>query len=102
MTDDEKRQQKASLLLEYQETEDELRHLYERSHVISSALDALLRVIRPDLGVLTPQSLSDLKALQNVRQALDLDAMLGLAGEIRRTKHKLKELQARKEALGLR
>lgn len=113
MTDDQKRLDKAALLLEYQEAEDEVGHLFERSHKITGALDELLRTIRPDLSVLIDEAHAhyDQKTIsemwgygkvEQMRKALDIDAMLNLADEIRKAKWKLAGLKQRKQALGLR
>ena len=111
MTDDEKRQQKAALLLEYQETEDDLRHLHERSHRITETMTELLRTIQPNLGAIIddrhahydrPTKHWDHGKIDRAREALNIDGILDLANEIRKTESKLEQLKSRKQSLGLR
>lgn len=110
MTDQEKRRQKADLLLEYQEAEEELAHLKEKAARLGHALDEITKWVKsfadplPDTPVaatLRPEfkiALGD----NTWREAMNLDAAVKLQDEMKDVRHKLQTLKRRKESLGLK
>jgi hypothetical protein len=114
MTEDEKRQQKAMLLLEYQEAQEHLAHLQEKAKRISNNILAVSkwmdncsqgyssaagedRVYITDIGG-TVNILTD----PNVAKAMDFDAAKSLALELDEARRRLQELSERKTSLGLK
>lgn len=92
MTDEEKRQQKALLLLEYQEATDHLANLEEKARRIAEKFAALGKWLDKftyrDLGDKRPELI-----------APDLDA---LVAEINQARARVKDLEGRKTSLGLK
>ena len=102
MTEDEKRRQKADLLLEYREAEENLLHLRQRAHQMArpfASVAAWLKHIgtidkKPDYG--------DVPTLtESIRGQLDLDAVIALTKEIKLAENLFDELQRRKTAFNL-
>lgn len=112
MTDDEKRRQKADLLLEYLETEQHLGHLQEKARQISYRLAAVSEWLAhaADKGSGTPETFwsekmhteVDIAQDAQVRDAMNFPAALVLVTEIRGVQNKLSHLKERKASLGLR
>ena len=111
MTEEEKRQQKATLLLECQEAEDHLAQLKEKARRKAQSFQtwhSWLKFVSGDGAAM--QYGEDLSKfgdvvqprLANYRKQLDLDDALALAGEIEQASKLLAELRIRKEKLGLR
>jgi hypothetical protein len=112
MTEDEKRQQKAMLLLEYQEAEQNLAHLQEKAHLISRSLSSVSQWLakshdrtwnfNPSEPIYTTGE--TVKILEDPRfaVAMDFPAMKALALEIKASMDNLRSLRQRKEALGLK
>lgn len=109
MTDNEKRQQKAMLLLEYQEAEENLAHLKEKAGVLSKSIDEISTWLsRAHIEIRTNEQ-GDQKRDANIRaniaqyrQALNLDAAVALMDEIKEAERELDSLAERKKALGLK
>lgn len=107
MTDDEKRSQKAELLLKAQETEDDLRHLREKAKSTAAKI-AEVRQWLDGVGDASSEREQRSRSAQirgnvdHYKRALDLDEAIKLADEIRDTERKLQELANRKAELGLR
>jgi hypothetical protein len=111
MTDEEKRQQKANLLLEYQEAEDHLAQLREKAHRKAQSFQTLhywLKFVSGDSTAMHyGEDLSKVgdviqARLADYRKQLDLDDVLALAAEIEQASKVLSELKIRKDKLGLR
>jgi 2-phosphoglycerate kinase len=108
MTQDEKRQQKMELLLQYQEAEDDLAHLRERAKQISERLGKITAWLhdyyefhnRPmqEINQRNYQIVND----PQYRNATNFNEMIELVEQIRVAQGKLAELAKRKESLGLR
>ena len=107
MTEPEKRQQKMELLLEYQETEDELAHLKERAKKLSERIREVSDWLS-DWGsydkstAQTERRHFQITTDPQFRTALSFDELGQLTDNIRSTQAKLAELQRRKQPLGLR
>src|SRR6266849_5476530 len=117
MTGDEKRQQKATLLLEYQEAEEELAHLSEKASAWAARLKEIVLCIEhtkpkasscgvPEVEArLKVQNADRLKRIAselNYRQSMNLDAVLEFIEGMQVAQIKLEELLQRKQVLGLR
>src|SRR5258708_39663377 len=111
MTDEDKRQQKAMLLLEYQETQDTLAHLREKAGRMSAPFSQIgiwlehAQITQGD----SPREAKDRERNSEIRdnadkycKELDFDAALTLMNEIRDIARKLQELAQRKADLGLK
>lgn len=107
MTDDEKRQQKAMLLLEYQEAEGNLAHLREKA----SRMQEPFRDIASWLNSATLEfrKTEDFQLNANVRsnaeayrKAMNFDSAVSLMDEIQKAEKTVEELARRKSALGLK
>jgi hypothetical protein len=107
MTEEEKRQQKAMLLLEFQEAEDTLAHLQEKAvrmkepiAEVEHWLNACNRGYRQAHDFDRDRRIrSDPQAY---RDALNFDAALALMDEIAKTEKLIEELSQRKKALGVK
>lgn len=110
MTDQEKRQQKAMLLLECQEAEEELAHLEERA----KSLTSIFRELAEWIGRLPfPSSETSTSYGERVlggvdlndskyREAMNFDALNSLVVEINKARIKVRNLKHRKDSLGLK
>jgi len=109
MTEDEKRQQKGLLLLEYQEAQQNLAHLKEKAYRKVEALDEVRKWIRSVQSVSTNYSPDELTRNNNIRTNLDtfrnamnFDDVLLLMDEIKKANQLLETLEKRKADLGLK
>ena len=111
MTENQKREQKAALLLEYQEAADELANLRERAGRLSGYIgDVEAWVNRAQLLLGNrPYDEKDLSLdakiranSERYRSALNFDDALDLMDEIVAAKKQLNELAERKSELGLK
>jgi hypothetical protein len=114
MTEDEKRQQKAMLLLEHQEAEQHLAHLQAKAATVSARIQGvaewLTRASRPggmdSLGseVYVSQISTRVDVLKDpqVAIAMDLNAAKKLIVEIKEARARVTELSERKQSLGLK
>lgn len=110
MTQDEKRQQKALLLLEHQEAGEELAHLRERAGRLSTQFTEVGQWLSSGkLGFtgVYGQERRTLDAsirsnLASYRDATSFDDALKVMDEIVEAERKLDDLAKRKEALGLK
>lgn len=110
MTEEEKRQQKAMLLLDYQEAENNLAHLREKAGRVAKPYD--------DVGTWLGRASSftypgyreeDAKRNANIRvnleayrKSLNFDEALALMDEIKKAEELLAQLARRKAELGLK
>jgi hypothetical protein len=114
MTDDEKRQQKAMLLLECQEAEEELAHLSEKARKVIDKLRVLTSFVeaaRPgemkhatyaDKSLAIREKLkSQIIGNPGFREGLSFDLLLALVAELDQASEKLAELHRQKKSLGL-
>ncbi|PYX52883.1 MAG: hypothetical protein DMG76_27815 [Acidobacteria bacterium] len=112
MTEDEKRQQKAMLLLEHQEAEENLAHLEEKAKRVSQRIMAVAEWLErasqrgSDLNrdkIWIPK-LGDVNFLADPEfgMAMDFEAAKTLFQEVRDAKDKFGELTKRKQSLGLK
>jgi hypothetical protein len=114
MTDDEKRQQRAMLLLECQEAEEELAHLSEKARKVTEKLRVLISFVesaRPgemkhvtyaDKALVVKEKLhSQVVGNPGFREGLSFDLLLALVGELDQATEKLTELRRQKQSLGL-
>ncbi len=110
MTDDEKRQQKAMLLLEHQEAEENLAQLREKAGRISAPFAKVgkwleysqmnyLGGYEREKAQINGEIRSNLDAY---RQAMNFDETLSLMDEIVAAERKLRDPSQRKQALGLK
>ena len=112
MTEDEKRNQKAMLLLEYQEAEEDFAHLAEKAGLVASDMNRLSGVIgfarnHPDLSPSNSERArferdEINKAPDRYRASVNFDSAIALLKELDEAKQKLRSLRERKAALGLR
>lgn len=109
MTEDEKRQQKGLLLLEYQEAQQNLAHLKEKAYRKVEALDEVRKWIRSVQNVSTNYSPDELTRNNNIRtnldtfrKAMNFDDVLLLMDEIKKANQLLETLEKRKADLGLK
>lgn len=113
MTEDEKRQQKGMLLLEYQEAEDNLAHLEEKAKRVSKNISAVSKWLEDRTRGYTPAGGGDDKVyvdnryidIQNnpeIVNAMDFEAAKSLALEIKEARRKVQELAERKKSLGVK
>jgi hypothetical protein len=109
MTDVEKRRQKADLLLEYQEAEQELAHLKEKARAIRMGLNEIsgwLQKIteQPESVKYVSHGKGEMRDINDpiYSEAMNHDAILQLAQSIKTANEKLSELKTRKEGLGLK
>jgi hypothetical protein len=109
MTEDEKRQQKGLLLLEYQEAQQNLAHLKEKAYRKVEALDEVRKWMRSVQNVSTNYSPDELTRnndirtnLDTFRKAMNFDDVLLLMDEIKKANQLLETLEKRKADLGLK
>jgi hypothetical protein len=110
MTEDEKRQQKAMLLLEHQEAIEELKHLQEKAkrsaENIKTVADWVARCASPFTGVDYDKTTATLDAnvrtnLAQYREKLDMNALLKEVDDLKKAEGKVQDLASRKASLGL-
>ena len=110
MTEDEKRQQRTRLLLQYEDARLELEHLRTKAWNLSEDIGEIshwLREVRElQVTVLQRQREQERdeniqKNLSHYRPAFDFDALLALREDLRRANAKLRELAELKKNLGL-
>jgi hypothetical protein len=106
MTTDEKRRQKADLLLEHQEAEENLAHLQEKLAKIAQSLSHVARWLGklddPVFDGSFPEDFSIIATAPRYREAMDMDAILRLKQEIAAAEQRITNLARRKNALGLK
>ncbi|GAC1436665.1 MAG: hypothetical protein NVS1B11_36040 [Terriglobales bacterium] len=110
MTENEKRQQKGELLLDYQEAENTLAHLREKGTTIAGRISTVAKwvesVSRSYESVRTSDQKysTDVEVLNDpqLKIAMDFDAAAKVVQQIREAKTKVDELAQRKQSLGLR
>jgi hypothetical protein len=115
VTEDEKRRQKADLLLEYEETEQHLAHLKEKAIRTGQNVEAvsrwLLNAGEPYSDKISERfyitsgggsALVDVLTDPQVALAMDFNAAAKLVEEIRAGHRKIQELKQRKASLGLK
>lgn len=113
MTEDEKRRQKADLLLEYEEAEQSVAHLREKATRIATRIEAVSRWLLNAAGnndtfsdrvyVSTAGSeLFEVPTNAQIPPAMDFSEAVKLVNEIRAGIRRVQELKQRKAALGLR
>jgi hypothetical protein len=115
MTDDEKREIKGRLLLEFQDAEDELAHLSEKARNEASNLRVLASFLdgaRPPDTQTGPYVEKGLEyhatRLATIRRncgygdSLSFDVLLQLANELQRAEQRVRTLKKQKVELGLR
>ena len=107
MTEDEKRQQRAMVLLEHEETRVELEYLRAKAWNLSQEIGEIshwLEDAREMHGIEQRQRERDDKINKNLsryRDAFQFDAIVALREELRNTVAKLDEIAKQKKALGL-
>jgi hypothetical protein len=111
MTEEEKRQQKAMLLLEYQEAEENVAHLREKVSRLSKPFTEIATwlehaaVIESAPGNFRINSERDARIRTNhdaYRQSLNFDAALAVLDELNEAQKTLARLAKRKSELGLK
>jgi hypothetical protein len=116
MTEDEKRQQKAMLLLECQEAEQHLAHLQEKAKRISQNILAVSKWIEnrskgynaagsgeeDKVYVTEIGRYVNIFADPEIAKAMDFEAANSLAIELNEARRRVRELSERKKALGLK
>jgi hypothetical protein len=110
MTEDEKRQQKAMLLLEYQEAEENLAHLREKAGKLYISIQEIAtwvqKTARPNsIGghYEDAERAKRIEAnLEQYRAAMDFDGVLSTVRAISESSLRLTDLAERKKALGLK
>jgi hypothetical protein len=107
MTEDEKRNQKAMLLLEYQEAEQELAHLKTKASKLVENIDRVrewlnnaARGNRDDKARFADANIR--ATFQSYSEALQAESLLCLVDEINKVKSKVDQLAAQKTSLGLK
>ena len=106
MTDDEKRKQKAMLLLQHEETRQELEHLRTKAWTLGEEVKEIARWLDTARG--QESGYRDVELVEKIdahlphyRKVFDFDAIASLRDELKRTHDKLRELTTQKKALGL-
>jgi glucosamine 6-phosphate synthetase-like amidotransferase/phosphosugar isomerase protein len=113
MTPDESREQKAMLLLEHQEAEDQLSNLEEKAKRISERILAVAEYLREasdrrtdisdtQIYVTRASTKMDIGRDPQIAMAMDYQAKLKLVDELRTARARVGELEKRKHALGLK
>ena len=110
MTEDEKRQQKAMLLLEYQEAEEHLANLQEKAKRISARLLAVSKWMEncASGGAVSDKvHVSELGGVVSVSSpeiidAVNFPAARSLYTELMEAQRRVRELSDRKHSLGLK
>jgi hypothetical protein len=109
MTTDEKRQQKAALLLEHEETRQELAHIRAKAWALSQGIKETADWLADAREMLGPASDSSARerdekirdGMNSYRAMFDFAAIVALREELKVTNAKLRELAEQKKALGL-
>lgn len=103
MTIDEKRQQKAMLLLETEEAKSELAHLLEKAHRIADAYLELGKALKTVYGANDTGNAERavIGLCESEAQQDGVSAVIGLANEIIAARGRVKELSIRRTALGI-
>lgn len=106
MTDDEKRQQKAMLLLQHEETRQELEHLRIKAWNLGEAIKevAAWLIAAREMPLSERDRERDEKISKNTpryRELLNFDAISELRDVLKRTNDRFRELTKQKKALGL-
>lgn len=103
MTVDEKRHQKAMLLLETEEAKSELAHLLEKAHRMGDAYLELGKALRTVYGANDTGNAerSVIGLCESEVQQDGVSAVVELANEIIAARSKVNELNVRRTALGL-
>jgi hypothetical protein len=108
MTEDEKRQQKAMLLLQYEETRQELEHLRAKAWDTSEKIKEVAYWLEEAREVTSAsdhrQKERDAKITtnsQHYKVNFDFEAVSQLREELRATNARVRDLAAQKKALGL-
>lgn len=110
MTEDEKRQQKAMLLLDFEEAVEELKHLQERSKRVAEDIALIAEWVKRSTGSFTGKDYDQHTAsidasvranLAKYREVLNIDIALKSIEECNAAGDRVKELRSRKDALGL-
>jgi len=110
MTEQEKKRQKADLLLEYQEAEEELAHLTEKATRLSQTLQEITNWVKrfgdamPDTPVAATLRPEFKIVLGDTtwKDAMNFEATVKLQDEIKEMQTKLQSLKKRKDSLGLK
>jgi hypothetical protein len=113
MTEDEKRQQRAMLLLEYHEAEQHLAHLREKAKLISHRLNAVSKwmeewshkganAIHGEVYLVALGGKVDVLNDPEIAAAMDFASIRGLAIEIQEADRRVREFSDRKQSLGLK
>lgn len=108
MTEDEKRQQRAMVLLEYEETRVELAHLRAKAWKLSEEIGEISQWLAGAREMQGEEQLRQRerndkinKNLSHYRAAFDFDAIIALREELRAAIARLGEIEKQKKALGL-
>ena len=108
MTEDEKRHQKAELLLEYQEQENELAHLREQLKLESLRIGGVLQWMRDYESTELNHTMEVERRHAAITRdpqlpiSFDIAKLIELVKSIREANQKLGDLRTRKQNLGLR
>lgn len=114
MTEDEKRQQKAMLLLEHQEAMDHLANLQEKAKRMSRYISAVSKWVEDRMHgyssaagenkVYMSEGGGHVDVLSDpaVPKAMDFEAAKSLALEMQEARRRVEELSERKKSLGLK
>lgn len=109
MTEDDKRKQKAMLLLEYQEAEESLAHLKERAYRMEETINEVRKWVSDSRSISIGYGHDESDRNQHIRghqgefrQAMNFDEILALMDEIEKQKETLGKLEQRKRDLGLK
>jgi hypothetical protein len=103
LTDEEKRRQKADLFLECHEAESNLAHLQEKAYRLSEALREVSQYLNAAAnhgGYM--ETGTDIESTAVHRAAMNFDAVISLAQQIKYASQKVAELRRRKDGLGLK
>lgn len=112
MTEDEKRQQKAMVLLEYQEAQENLTHLREKVRRTAATIGELCKWLT-DAQALPPVRMgyefpeekrnANIRAnLGTFRAAMNFEEILALMDEVKRAETLLGQIEQRKNDFGLK
>jgi hypothetical protein len=109
MTEDEKRQQKAMLLLEYQEEEDNIAHLKEKARRKAAQFQEIQNWLSWVASVMKPYDAEERKRdatiranIDSFRPAINFEEALALVDEVIAAEKALGMLRNRKAELGLK
>ena len=109
MTEDEKRQQKAMLLLEFQEAQENLAHLHERTRRIADGIGEVRKWVSDAKSVQSEFDQDRIKRDTNIRTnpdsfraVMNFNEILSLMDECAAAEILLSQLAKRKADLGLK